>query len=671
MRLAGLGSQTRPCLRVTFCILCLLIIMMYYFFNDTSYVTYNELIWNLSNEYTFPETINGSYMQENNDSYNISLKEGYLVWSPSCRIPDIDPYHESIRSLVKKVSAVKCSQLPPLTRISNDKLIYDDKIAPKYADKQKITCCYQNIKRTSIIGRTMSNPDNSINLSPCTEFNKTVTLQEDEEYIMVKCHVPKRKGKKEVYGNVHARIIKKPSIEYKLKHDASTEDKLSVLFMGIDSISRLNLLRTMPNTVSFLKENDFIELKGYNKIDDNTFPNLIAILTGMTIKQFGKKCWKNRDKELDDCPLLWNNASRLGYLTAYVEDEPTMGTFNYHKKGFKNSPTDYYFRPFMIAAENYMKIKRVDSLEICLGPELTGDIILNYAKDFINRFKDTLHFSLFWMNSFSHNNVNTPSSMDKNMLNFFTDVFYNNETINSTAIIFLSDHGMRFGRIRETYVGWLEERLPFIWIWLPEWYRNKYKDRYNNLIINSNRLTSPYDLHLTVRDLIGITNNENEKNYTSDACPTCVSLFEQIPWNRSCENAGITEHWCTCSEYRTLSNQGVLVRAMVHYAVKEINIILQSAKNLTKNDTKCAKLGVKRVLTVRSMLYDKPVGHNDYVVIFETLPGASLFETTIRHDKTFQIRDSISRINGYLSQSTCVEDPYLKKYCFCTKKVNS
>lgn len=92
----------------------------------------------------------------------MTLKEGYLVWSPSCRIPDIDPYHESVRTLIKKVNPVKCSQLPPLTRISNDKLIYDNKISPKYANKQKMSCCYQNIQRTSIIGRTLSNPDDSI-----------------------------------------------------------------------------------------------------------------------------------------------------------------------------------------------------------------------------------------------------------------------------------------------------------------------------------------------------------------------------------------------------------------------------------------------------------------------------------------------------------------------------
>lgn len=41
---------------------------------------------------------------------------------------------------------------------------------------------------------------------------------------------------------------------------------LSVLMIGIDSISRLNLIRAMPNTAQYLYDTGWFELKGYNKV---------------------------------------------------------------------------------------------------------------------------------------------------------------------------------------------------------------------------------------------------------------------------------------------------------------------------------------------------------------------------------------------------------------------
>lgn len=41
---------------------------------------------------------------------------------------------------------------------------------------------------------------------------------------------------------------------------------LSVLMLGIDSISRLNLIRAMPHTAQHLFDTGWMELKGYNKV---------------------------------------------------------------------------------------------------------------------------------------------------------------------------------------------------------------------------------------------------------------------------------------------------------------------------------------------------------------------------------------------------------------------
>ncbi len=133
--------------------------------------------------------------------------------------------------------------------------------------------------------------------------------------------------------------------------------KYSVLLFGIDSVSRLNFIRTLPKTLRFVEELGWAHLEGYTKIADNTFPNLMAILTGLNVDQLERLCWKSAKTGLDDCPIIWKNFSRMSYLTAYAEDCASIGSFNYHKYGFLNSPTDYYTRPIMIAATKNMKIK--------------------------------------------------------------------------------------------------------------------------------------------------------------------------------------------------------------------------------------------------------------------------------------------------------------------------
>ncbi|KAK7794926.1 hypothetical protein R5R35_005898 [Gryllus longicercus] len=607
-------------------------------------------------------------------------KAGYLVWSPSCQIPHVDAYDESIRKFLKPVDPIVCSRVAPLTFVAplgeegqGHVLRVDKAVVPHYAPRgHRLTCCYSNVTRfTTPPGHNYTDQaDNYYNISSCSEFEKEVKLKPEEEFILVRCNSYKnghKNEKKEVYANMHGIVPIKPSVAEKRRERKSPDDDaaLNVLMVGYDSMSRLSLLRTMPRTVAYLKRAGYIDLQGYNKIGDNTFPNIMAVLTGMDMNQLKEGCWPSKKTKVDDCPLLWKEFHNHSYVSAYAEDEPTMSTFNYQKTGFLKQPTDYYFRPYMLAASKKLKIQRRNNLDVCMGPISTTDHILRYALDFVTTFKNSFYFALFWMNNFSHNDINVPGAMDLRTLQFFNELD-GSGTYNNTIVIFFSDHGMRFGKIRQTHVGWLEERLPFIYILLPDWFKYKYPEAYQNLQTNRNRLTSTFDLYVTLKDVLerGMNSTAASGN-VSLACPKCKSFFSEEFGDRSCDDAGVTPHWCTCTTYTELSVNDAIVQNAAKYVLSEIQ---KKVRNSLQADS-CAELIMHQVIKAKKKVHinDHDADHDDYVVIFETLPGGGLFETTVRHsgNSDFSILGMVSRINSYARDSFCVKDGELKLYCFC------
>lgn len=129
---------------------------------------------------------------------------------------------------------------------------------------------------------------------------------------------------------------------------------MNVIILGIDSMSRLNMHRELPLTMQALKSVGAVPLLGYNKVADNTFPNLMPLLTGLGELELRDGCpWPGPDHVLDACPFIWKQYATNGFRTVYAEDCAWMSTFNYAKLGFLQPPTDYYARPFLQVSKLY------------------------------------------------------------------------------------------------------------------------------------------------------------------------------------------------------------------------------------------------------------------------------------------------------------------------------
>ncbi|KAK9694813.1 Protein of unknown function (DUF229) [Popillia japonica] len=491
-------------------------------------------------------------------------------------------------------------------------------------------------------------------VSRCTPFELEVKLSGTS--VLVSCKTEKGR---EVYSNTHSLLERKSDKPNKLKANfAHGEQPPNVFLIGIDSMSRLNFHRVFSNTVNYLQEHDWLEYKGYNKIGDNTFPNLMALLTGKNITTVLKEC--DPKKHTDTCNFVWEDYSKLGYLTALMEDESSIGTFaTYHFKGFRKQPTDLYYMPYVVASEKLLPVKKMEGLTYCAGPQTSVERVLNVIKDLVLNYSDQPKFGVFWMNSVSHEDINAAGRVDEVFTNFLSEL--EPDINNNTIIIFLSDHGIRFGNIRVTRSGWLEERLPFLYFWIPNEFKRKFPNEYQHLKQNADQLTTPYDIYMMLQHVLALYKVDYSlKN--SEGCSNCRSLFTHIN-DRSCEEASIQFHWCTCFGYNYLNPKSKLALLASHFAINEINTFLDHHPHMSQ---KCARLMLKSVISA-GISVNNSYNKTFVLLIFETNPEAK-FEITVsiyngQKDWRFINEGSTSRLDRYESTSSCVNEN--KMYCVC------
>lgn len=562
----------------------------------------------------------------------------YLVNSPSCKIPDLNPFHLSTSRFVRRKPHTEFYSQPPLTEI-----VYNPKTEQSYLEIKReavefytkhdtVFCCLSAIHQTHF----------ELKLSNCDYFsNKTWILSDKFQQLIVSCYDPERVL---VYENLHATVVR---AKRKKRKPKSKKKRLNVLIIGLDSMSRLNLYRTMPRTVTHLHTHGWTELRGYTKVGDNTLPNVMALLTGIP----PDRLISTHRRFFDGYPYVWKEFAAAGYVTANVEDQPTLGTFNCHLKGFVRKPTDYYPLSFFKVAESYRYFREKHSY---LGFKTASDHLFGYLRDFAQTHSKDPFFGFFWVNDFSHNNLNQPSSEDAQVLKTLQSL-EELSTLNTTMVLFLSDHGLRVGDFRRTKIGWYEDRLPFLFVSIPEWYKSEHDQEYTNLLNNADKLISPFDVYKTLSHVL---HGDDVKEPIG--CETCYSLLTEVPSDRTCADAGISPHWCACHDLEELPVSRATTKYWAELVVAAINKKIEQDRELELGYI-CASLSVREVLYFR-----KKVNSTEYVVGVQTQPGGAHFEATVvKHGYGDRVEDSISRLNEYGTESHCAKKPPSKLFCYC------
>ena len=612
------------------------------------------------------------------ESFGVNRK-GFLLDTPCCSIPDIDPFDPKILRHLGQIREIQCPMRNPSVTYSDGSHLRLNWTKIRTAlDGDFQYCQYQGIRRDD------RKSDFSFELGEISEpFNHDILVPPRDEFLRVHCY-SLSEGK--ISTNFHATVTPKENVEKRSdlrfayhKEKKRPKETYNVHMIGVDSVSRLNFIRQMKQTRQFLhKDLEAFEMSGYNKVADNTFVNIVPMMIGKFVSEIGWNETMNT-QPFDGYPFLWKRFSQAGYRTLYAEDAPQISIFVYEKEGFHEPPGDYYNRPLALAMEKQRTVWDKD--HHCVADRLETTMLLDYVTDFSRVFKEKPHFGFTFITRLTHDSANMLGYADFPYVKFLKR-FKQEGHFNNTVLFFYSDHGYRFGERRDSYVGKVEERLPFFYLVFPPSFREKYPDIVRNLRTNSKRLTTPFDVHETLKDILYFDGVARKGNVSHRG----ISMLREIPMERTCEHAHILPHWCLCLEQKRLEPSGQLARRISEAVVDHINQLLSPASHL------CARLSLlktsdvvemasnDRMLRIADVINDvinhtlvfgeKTEAPMVYQVTMTTTPGAAMFEATVIYDpaeKSLKMGGDISRINAYNDQSICIQNFKLKKFCYCLK----
>lgn len=299
--------------------------------------------------------------------------------------------------------------------------------------------------------------------------------------------------------------------------------------------------------------------------------------------------------------------------------------------------------------------------------------------------------------------------MDLDLLSFMRHLNSTGD-LDETAVVIFGDHGDRTAEFRKTMQGKLEERLPFISITLPPWFRQKFTKQFNNLRLNSEVLTSHYDLYATAKHMLTFPDLPRSVHKYGKSLFTDITLLD-----RKCEDAGVAETWCPCVNYRMVNKDDTKVVKMAQQVVEKFNAYL---KEIPFVEERCEKLHLKKILRVRQVTTSEQVEHfvetvqtedtcdgcgihlnmtvgythKKYELLIEVQPSGGQYELLVDYNHINgtisdpgaglssrtpggatggkgieEFMQKVSRINKYGDQSKCVarQYPYYRAFCFC------
>jgi len=604
-----------------------------------------------------------------------------LELKPGCRLPQLDAWDPHILPYVTEIPEVVCpSRQSSLLFTERSKILVNttalgeagynrDSLVCKYRYiRWKDTDAYEFLPEETLEGNEKDlDPSYNSVWARCTLSRFTWLDWFLPELLLHLLGI-------EVFQNV---LLYVPKIN---KLEARGKDQFSVFIFTIDAMSLQNFHRSLPKTAKLLQAEGSILFDGLNKVGYNSYPNIMALLSGESGGEWdggridGDGKFSNTfpnssegiyyiDKERQ--PNMFNRFEENGYTTVMMEDMSMWSIF--HRTGtigMRKPLASIYYRPGMLAIEEeewgYLRSRLVGKFGAyaCLQNDLIHKPMLGVVKNFLSTYSSSPAFGYIHLSSYLHNDLNMAKLYDDDLHDMIRDVIDSGE-LDDTFFILMGDHGFQRGEFKFTLTeqGRMEDKLPLFHLLPPQNFKSRFPDLVSNLVSNSHTLISFFDVNQFLRDVLAMgvnsTSQEMFRNYEGHG----LSLFSEIP-PRTCSEASIPEDYCACLD-------GV---SKIDPDLPEVNelavAILNDINEMVEDLTFCGKLKLKHVndATVRR-------GREVSLVTLqvEVVNRGAVFEIGVKIKDEKLESCKVIRLDWYSSTSECVPTNmgHIRPYCLC------
>uniref|UniRef100_A0A0R3RNQ6 Sulfatase domain-containing protein n=1 Tax=Elaeophora elaphi TaxID=1147741 RepID=A0A0R3RNQ6_9BILA len=148
---------------------------------------------------------------------------------------------------------------------------------------------------------------------------------------------------------------------------------------------------------------------------------------------------------------------------ASIMAEDWIGAFNWPNcKGYGDPPSDHYSGALVLRTIGGMNKKVEKTFD---DHFYTGECqepyhkLMDYVSEFLDKYNGISKFVMVWLSLIAHDVASGLYRTDKYFADFFRKHVSN---LNNSFIFVMGDHGLRFGRIRATSPGEIEDNNPLL-----------------------------------------------------------------------------------------------------------------------------------------------------------------------------------------------------------------
>jgi hypothetical protein len=417
-----------------------------------------------------------------------------------------------------------------------------------------------------------------------------------------------------------------------------TGKRYSITNIIIDSLSQMNMHRSLPKSLAQAEAMGGILMTGHHKVGDNSVPNVMAMMTGDSPYWTGKTWITRKNNAPETLPMIIGMFRDWGWNTVFFEDMlhwvgPALRYNVEIANPWSMTYNDvWWYLKGSIAHNNPIKTFR--------------DMHLVY--------KDTPSLIHTHLSEYLHFNLNMGKNYDADLAAMLTNLS-NENALDDTFLLLMGDHGYRMQPFANLEQGNIENNMPVLLIIPPKDLAAKHPDWLKNLKANANVLTSHWDIHHMFRDILGIAGGAEEvADVYKDHKVPGTSLFSPLG-RRSCTEAGVPLEFCSCPDGHIALDPSS-VHDIAQAVLMDINIFLKPMWG-------CRQLELANITSAVMKTEGKDISLEAVIVMTIDPVTFNMKLSSSGSDSSV----SLTRSDKYSETSHCVPaaEPGARQYCVC------